>query len=94
MRVVILRFFSLSAENVGVEVIWSLGIVYAVLLLVSLSSVWSIRMSALGKVAWSLLVVAVPVAGMAIYCFWTLLNSDFDYLKVFGLGVKAKHPRG
>ena len=90
MRLVITRLLSLSAENVSEEVLWALILVYVILLLVSLTSVWSMARSIGAKVAWTLLLALVPVVGMGFYCLSILVSSDFIFLKRFGFGSRAK----
>jgi hypothetical protein len=83
MRTVIQRFLSFHAENVTPEVYYSLGVVYLILLAVSIFSL--IKSPMRGKPAWLLVMLLLPVVGMYAYTLVALLKSDFSFLARFGL---------
>ncbi len=85
MRVIINRFLTLSAQNVTEEVLWALAVVYLILLLVTLASIWGLHIGAGFKLAWTLLVLGLPVAGIAFYCVRCLLKADYAFLGQYGI---------
>ena len=85
MRTVIQRFLSFQAENVAPEIYWALGLVYFLLLAVSLASV--VRSGFRGKLAWALLISFIPFLGMYTYALYALARADYAFLKRFGLGA-------
>jgi hypothetical protein len=85
MRVVINRFLTFSAQNVTDEVVWALVVIYFILVAVTLASIWGLHVGLVAKLAWSLLAIVLPVAGIALYCFRCLLRADFSFLGQFGI---------
>ena len=90
MRVVINRFLTLSAQNVTEEVLWALGLVYLILVLVTLGSVMFQKSNTAVKMAWALLVIGLPVLGMALYSVWCLLKADYSFLGQFGIKLGSR----
>lgn len=90
MRVVINRFLTLSAQNVSEEVLWALGLVYLILVLVTLGSILCLKVNAAAKVAWAVLVVGLPVVGMALYCLRCLAVADYSFLGQFGIKLGSR----
>ena len=85
MRTVIQRFLSFQAENVGPEIYGALGLVYLLLLAVSLASV--ARLVGRRKLAWMLLICFVPLFGMYAYALYSLVRADYSFFKRFGLSA-------
>ncbi len=90
MRYVLTKFITFSPENVSGEVYWVLCGIYAVLLIVSLLSVFSIKSNFGTKLAWFSLVVLLPVLGMILYCIRCLICADYQFLKQFGFASSNK----
>lgn len=83
MRSIIYNLLNLSAQNISVEVIWALGVVYVVVLLVSLASIWSLSISFFRRLAWSLLSIGMPVLGISLYCMRCIAMADYSSLAIF-----------
>lgn len=85
MRVIITRFLTLSAQNISDEVVWALAFIYFLLVLVTLASVWSSPSGVVQKIIWTMLVLTLPVAGMALYCVRCLFRADYSWLTQMGI---------
>jgi len=83
MRIIISNLLNLDVQNVSVEIFWILGIVYGVLLLVTVSSILKSVDSLIGRLAWLLLTVGFPLGGMVLYCLRCILVADFSSLSQF-----------
>lgn len=89
MRGVITRFFTFDALNVIPEVYYALFIIWAFLIIISWFSIFSQKMNLPAKLLWLVIVTAIPVLGMAIYCVFCLYTADYAYLKRFGLAGRG-----
>ena len=89
MRYAITNFFSLSPENVSEDVFWALGAIYGLLVIVSLMSVVSKSASVGSALLWFILVLFVPVVGIAAHCVRCLFSADYGFLKQFGIGASV-----
>lgn len=90
MRATILRFFSFDAHNVTTEVYFAMLGIYFALLVVTLLSIRQQRLSAARTISWALVVIAVPIGGIALYCFACLATADISFLQSMGLFRKAR----
>ncbi len=86
MLQILFNLLSLKALSTPIEVYLGLVVVWVMLLVAGVGSVLSHRWSAWKKIAWCLLLVAVPVVGMTFYCFLSLCWADYSFLKLLGLG--------
>ena len=91
MRAVIFNFLSLRAENVSTEVWVGLAVVYAILVGLTLSSIWAGTWSKSASWLWTLVVLCLPSLVIFIYSLASLACCDFSVLKQFGFG--ASHER-
>lgn len=83
MRTVLQRFVAFNAENTAPEIYLALGLVYLILLAVSISSLVKSSMS--HKWLWFLVMLAMPVLGMYVYALTALVRADYTFLARFGL---------
>lgn len=91
MRTVLQRFLSFNAENSAPEIYAALGLVYLILLAVSISSL--VKSPMRGKSAWFLVMLLLPVLGMYFYTLASLMRADYTFLARFGLvGSKPAAP--
>jgi len=81
MRGVITRFLQLDVMNYHPAVPWGLLIIWAILLVAAFSSLRQTDLSFGARLAWFLLILLVPVGGLAIYALWSLLRADWTFLK-------------
>ncbi|MBN8418619.1 MAG: PLDc_N domain-containing protein [Verrucomicrobia bacterium] len=88
MRYALTHFLTFSPETVTEEVYWALAGIYAVLVVVSASSIFSLKSNFGVKLAWFVLIVALPVIGMTIYCVRCLIFADYSLAKQFGFGFR------
>lgn len=91
MRDVVTNALTLSPQNFSVEVVWALGVIYGAMWLVTLSSVVQQSFGVASKTAWSIIVTAIPILGIAFYSIRCLLTADFGFLKQ--LGFAKSHSR-
>ncbi len=100
MLQVIINLVTLNALNSALEVYAGLGVVWLLMLVAGCASVLSRPWHPVGKMAWCLVLIALPVAGMTLYCLVSLFLADYAFLKVLGLGRKhggymsAERPAG
>ena len=87
MRAVIFNFLSLRAENVSTEVWVGLAVVYAILVGLTLSSIWAGTWSKSASWLWTILVLILPLIGIFVYSLASLSRCDFSFLKQFGFGA-------
>lgn len=85
MRQVITNFLTGNPENISEPVYWAMGMIYLLLLSVSLASVYSRSRGIVSLLAWGLLVIFLPVMGIALHCLRCLIVADYQFLKQFGL---------
>ncbi len=91
MRTVLQRFLSFNAENVASEIYLALGLVYLILLAVSVSSL--VKSPVRGKWLWFSILLFLPIMGMYFYVIASILRADFTFLSRFGLlGSKLAAP--
>jgi hypothetical protein len=90
MRSIINNFLQLQAQNVEFSILLGLGVVYVLLMLTTLSSVVTRPKRFFFKLAWSLLIVCVPFAGMALYACLCIWQSDHSFLSQLGFTVQRK----
>jgi hypothetical protein len=85
MLQVLINLLTLNALNTPPEVYAGLVAAWLLLVVAGIASVISQPFSRIGKIAWIILVLALPVMGMVIYCVRCLLGADYAFLKMFGL---------
>ncbi len=90
MRYAVTKFITFSPQNVSEDVFWALAFIYASLVFITLLSVFSRRGAILSKLVWTLLIICVPVFGIACHCMRCLLGSDYQFLKQFGLNSSKR----
>lgn len=81
MRDIVTRFLQLEIINLHPMVYWGLALVWLLLLVSALMSVRSLAISTGAKLAWSLVLIAVPVLGLAAYAVRCLLRGNWQALK-------------
>lgn len=84
MLTVLLRLFTLQAQNVIPEVIWAMLGIYVMAILVCFTSIWKTHASWAGRFFWILIVTGVPFLGCIVYCLSCLITADVTALKQFG----------
>ncbi len=85
MLQVIINLLTLKALSTSAEVYAGLAAVWLLMLAAGIASVLSRTWSPALKFFWCLVLVALPVAGMAVYCLCCLFVADYSFLKVLGL---------
>ena len=88
MSQVIINLLTLKALSTCAEVYVGLAFVWLLMLGAGLGSVFSRRWPMWLTILWSLVLIAVPVGGMFLYCCLSLLLADYSALKMLGLGRK------
>ena len=88
MLQVIINLLTLNALNSALEVYAGLGAAWLLMLVAGCASVLSRPWHPAGKTAWCLVLIALPVAGLTLYCLVSLFLADYAFLKVLGLGRK------
>lgn len=83
MRSVVQNLISWSPQLVADWQLWVLIAAYAVLLLVTLTSVATASVGRGKKVFWGVFVVVVPVLGIAVYCVRCIATAQGGVGEVF-----------
>ena len=84
MRDTITNFLQMDVQTSIGLVYGGLALVWLIVLFAAICSIVSRPMGTVGKVAWIVLVTGLPLAGMAIYCLYSLLRADYSFLSQFG----------
>ncbi|MBX7211963.1 MAG: hypothetical protein K1X78_26895 [Verrucomicrobiaceae bacterium] len=84
------KLLSLHPITVSDAVITVLVGVWVVLVVLGLWSVFSIPRSMLSRVAWSLLIVFVPIAGLLSYSLACLFSADWGILTQMGFFSRSR----
>lgn len=94
LRATIIRFLSFDAHNVTPQVYVAMAVIYLALLVVTLLSIRKHGFSAKGRATWMLVVVLVPIFGIAAYCVSCLMKADITFMQNIGLFRKSPARRG
>lgn len=81
MLQVVIRFFTLDVITEHPVVYFGLGVVWLILLGSASLSILAQRISRPWKVFWFLLVLLLPIAGLAIYALRCLFLGDWSFLR-------------
>jgi len=81
MAEVVIRFLTFEVVTVHPMIYLGLAAVWLVLLITALMSVLSLRVGLLAKSLWMLLILTVPVIGLACYALRCLFRGDWSMLK-------------
>jgi hypothetical protein len=89
MRETVIRFVTIDPLNEHPLIYWGLAIVWMVLVGNCIASLRVQPISVTARWLWVILIVALPIVGMALYLVRCLLKADFSFLK-FIMGPPAK----
>lgn len=77
----LIKFLTFAPDNVSKVVYWALAVIYTLLLLATLLSIRKKNPEFTHSLAWSLLVILLPVIGIATHCIRCLATADYQFLK-------------
>lgn len=77
MRAVVINFFHLEVLNLHPVVYWGLAAVWFLLLISAFMSVRSLPIPSGAKLVWSLIIVAIPIIGLAVYALRCLVSANW-----------------
>ncbi|MDF1852678.1 MAG: PLDc N-terminal domain-containing protein [Verrucomicrobiales bacterium] len=78
---VIARFLQLEVSTYHFVIPWSIGFLWLVLLGTTFSSLRSLDLEPRRKVFWGMVVLFLPLLGLAAYAFRCLICADWTFLK-------------
>lgn len=81
MKNVIINFLTFQVMSVHPAVFIGLAVIWLLLLFASIASLRATAGSRFSKVAWFVLILLVPIVGLALYCFRCLLCANWTFLK-------------
>lgn len=81
MRGVIFRFLGLDVMNYHEAIWWAIAAIWAALLIASILSLRSQPLSAGSKLIWFLIILALPLVGLAAYAVSCLIIADWSFFK-------------
>jgi len=64
--------------------------IYTMLVIATIMSVFAVKTGFGARLAWSLLILCLPVLGIALHCFACLYSADYNFLKQFGFARSKK----
>ena len=85
MRDTITNFLTMDVQTSIGLVYVSLVVVWLIILIAGISSIVTRPMGTAGKLVWILLIVGLPLVGMAVYCLYSLFKADYSFLQQFGV---------
>lgn len=80
MRAVVINFFRLEILNLHPMIYWGLGAVWLLLLISAFMSVRNQSMHTVAKFAWVLVILALPILGLAAYAILCLFTANWQIL--------------
>ena len=89
MRETIVRFFTIDPLNEHPLIYWTLAAVWLVLIVNCIASLRVQPISISMRWFWIILIVALPIGGMALYLLRCLVKTDYSFLK-FLMGPPSK----
>ncbi len=92
MRETIIRFFLVQPINDHPLILWGMVVVWLTLLVACIMSLrQQFTLSIGARWAWFLVILLMPVVGMALYLLRCIATSDFSFLKfLFGPPSRVK----
>lgn len=81
MSSLVINIFRFEILNMHPAVYWGLGVIWLMMVVSAIMSVRSLPISEVKKFVWLLVIIAVPILGMAVYAFRCLLSANWDTLK-------------
>lgn len=81
MLQIVIRFFTLDVITPHPAIYLGLFAVWVILLVAAGLSILAQKISTAWKAFWFLLVVLVPIAGLAVYALRCLFQGDWSFLK-------------
>lgn len=70
--------------------LWMLVGIWCLLLIAGLWSIYSRSLGPISKVAWTLVIIVLPVIGMTAYTISCLFAADWEFLKQMGFFSQSK----
>lgn len=89
MRETAIRFFTIDPLNEHPLIYWGLALVWLVLVGNCIASLRVQPISVAARWLWVLLIIALPILGMALYLIRCLFKAEYTFLK-FIMGPPAK----
>jgi len=89
MRETVIRFFTIDPLNQHPLIYWGLALVWLVLVCNCIASLRIQPISVAARWLWVILIIALPIVGMAFYLIRCLFKADYAFLK-FIMGPPAK----
>lgn len=89
MRDTVFRFFTIDPLNQHPLIYWGLAVVWLVLVGNCIASLKAQPISVAARWLWVILIIALPIIGMALYLLRCLFKADYSFLK-FIMGPPAK----
>ena len=72
----VIRWLTFDAQNLIFEVWVAMAILWAALLILTITSIASLNISFTGKLGWFAFVVLAPILGLFIYCVRCIIRSE------------------
>jgi hypothetical protein len=83
MLQIVTRFLTFDVLSTHPAVYWGLALVWIILLVAAFASVRSLEIHVAGKVVWIVVILFVPILGLACYAFRCLVRGEWSFLKPF-----------
>lgn len=80
MRSIVTNFIQFNILNMNPMVYWGLAVVWLMLLLSAFMSLRSLSTPFWAKFLWFIIIVALPIMGLALYALRCLFKADWYYI--------------
>lgn len=81
MRALVINFLSLDVLNLHPALYWGLAAVYFLIFVSAFMSVRSLAISTGAKVAWLLIIIVIPILGLAVYALRCIFKANWNAFK-------------
>ena len=81
MRSIVINFLSLEVLNLHPAIYWGLGGVWLLILISAFMSIRSLSINISAKVAWFLVIIAIPIFGLTAYALRCIFHGNWQILK-------------
>ncbi len=92
MRETIIRFLLIEPINDHPLVLWGMVVVWLVMIVACVMSLrQQFGMTRAARLGWVLLIVCLPIVGMALYLVRCVFRADYSFMKfIFGPSARVK----
>lgn len=91
MKDALRNLLEMKPQNLDADVYISILVIWLMVLFATLWSIKSARLPGLLKFFWAVVVIAIPLVGVALYAVFSLTKLDYKLLNFRAKAAKAMH---